>query len=183
MTIMPDAEDPLARIAAANERIAQALEYLVRATTDAGPKPRLKIARSPTDKSSLAAVNITQDGTLFASVQNTGDAETTLVEPTVHIGGLPIVGGIIERNGLPQRSATVLASETGPGVILQFELDRSQVQGLANMPLVVLLPHSPGCFPGMTVLEVEMEPAGRSDGRPGWHCTSSREFPQRHASA
>lgn len=46
----------------------------------------------------------------------------------------------------------------GPGVVVQFELTRQAQELLANLPLVLRLPHRPGRFPGTTVLEIHMEP-------------------------
>lgn len=113
---------------------------------------------------------------LFALVQNTGDADTTLVEPTVQLGEGHAVGGIIDRNSRSQPAGLVPAAKAGPGVAVQFELGR-QAHVLAGLPLLLRLPHRPGRFPGMTVLEVQMEPTGSSEGRPGWRQVDARELP------
>ena len=54
---------------------------------------------------------------------------------------------------------------------------------LAGLPLVLRLPHQPGLFPGVTVLEVTMEPAGAAEGRPVWRQTGTRELPEPNAAA
>jgi hypothetical protein len=177
---MPQSDDPLPRLARAAERIADALEHLVRTSAARGPHPRLGVARAPSDASRLDPVNLTQDGKLLALVQNTGDADTTLVEPTVQLGEVQAVGGMIDRNSRSQPSAPVPAAEAGPGVVVQFELGR-QAHGLADLPLVLRLPHRPGRFPGMTVLEVQMHPTGISEGRPGWRQVDARELPDSDA--
>jgi hypothetical protein len=182
MTTMAQSDDALPRLARAADRIADALEHLVRTSAARGPQPRLGVARAPSDNSRLDAVNLTQDGILFALVQNTGDADTTLVEPTVQLGEVHAVGGIIDRNSRSQPSGPVPAAKTGPGVAVQFELGR-QAHVLAGLPLVLRLPHRPGRFPGMTVLEVRMEPTGTSEGRPGWRQVDARELPDTDAPA
>jgi hypothetical protein len=180
--VMADAEDTLARLVGAAERIADALEYLVRASADGGPRARLAVARAPSDTSRLAPVNLTPDGKLFVQVQNTGDAETTLLKPDVQVGEVQAVGGIIDRNSRAQASAPVPAAVAGPGVTVQFELG-PQAHVLGGLPLVLRLPHRPGRFPGVTVLEVRMEPSGSSDGRPGWRQVDAQELPESHGAA
>ena len=178
--VQPD--DAVVRLASAAERIADALEYMVRTAAASGPQPHLAVARSPTDRSRLAPVNLTLDGTLFATVQNIGDAATTLIEPTVHIGDERISGGIVDRNSRPQPSALVPASSDGPGVVVRFDLGR-QAHQMTDVPLTLRLPHRPGRFPGDTVLEVQMEPAGSSDGRHGWRQVNAQERPGAYGAA
>jgi hypothetical protein len=174
-------DDALPRLAQATERIADALERLVRSSVSREPLPRLRVARSPTDTSPSAPVTLKADGMLFAFVQNVGGADTTLTEPTARIGRLTEKGGVIDKSGQPQPSALVPAAKDGPGVILQFQLERS-AQGLfRDEPLTLLLPHSPGRYPGVTVLEVTMEPAGTGGGTAQWRSVSTRELPEAHA--
>jgi hypothetical protein len=113
----------------------------------------------------------------MAMVQNTGEADSVLEQPTVQLGQVLATGGILDRDSRAQPSAPVLAAPAGPGVVLQFELDR-QAHLLADLPLVLRLPHRPGRFPGITVLEVHMEPSGTSGGRPGWREVETRELPE-----
>jgi len=180
---MSDAADALPRLARAAERIADALEYLVRASANSGTQPRLTVARAPTDTSRLAAVNLTADGKLFAIVQNTGEADTALEKPTVELGHVRAVGGIIDRDSRPQPTAPVPPTPAGPGVVVQFELERQDQELLPDLPLVLRLPHRPGRFPGTTVLEIHMEPSGVSAGRPGWRQAEARELPEGHGAA
>jgi hypothetical protein len=177
-----ETEETLTRIATAAERIAGALESIARANLDRGPKPKLAVARSPSDASDLGAVNLTTDGAINAIIQNTGATETTLINPFVEIGNVKVTGKILQRGGQPQPSGTVPAAPNGPGVSVIFKLN-AQAYLLAGLPLTLRLPHHPGRFPGMTVLEVEMEPTGEAGGRPGWRPTSTREVPQADADA
>jgi hypothetical protein len=107
-----ETEQTLARIAQAVERVASALESIARGNLDSGPKPRLSVARSPTDTSGLGAVNLAIDGTLNAIVQNTGAAETTLINPVVQIGGVEAKGAIVQHGGQPQPSGQVPGPRT-----------------------------------------------------------------------
>jgi hypothetical protein len=176
--------DPLERIADAAERIAAALDALARSSQDSGPRPRLIVARSPADRSGLGAVNLAADGTLNAILQNTGDIETTLIEPTVEIGSVTARGRIVvQGGGTPQPSGSVPASKDGPGVALVFLLEPSAEILLNDCPLTLRLPHRPGRYPGTTVLEVEMRPMGDAGGRPGWRPIDTREVPRRDADA
>jgi hypothetical protein len=178
---VPETEETLARIAQAVERVASALESIARGGLDSGPKPRLTVARSPSDRSGFGAVNLSTDGTLNAIIQNTGGAETTLIDPVIEIGGVHAAGGIVHRDGQPQPTAQVPAAPAGPGVTVLFKLD-SRAHLLAGLPLILRLPHRPGRFPGTTLLEVTMEPAGEAAGRPAWRVTDTREAPQNDAS-
>ena len=96
------ADDALPRIARAAERIADALEHLVTAAQPRGPLPQLRVARSPTDTSRSHPVTLKADGLLLAIVQNVGDADTTLTEPTVRFGHVTETGGIIDRDSRRQ---------------------------------------------------------------------------------
>jgi hypothetical protein len=175
-------EHHLARIADAAERIAGLLEHLVRKEAVRGSRPQLRVARAPTDVSRMEAVNLAQDGTLSAIVQNVGELETTLIEPMVQIADHMVTGVIIDRGGRPQTSLPVPAAKTGPGVIVQFKLEGQQMS-YGQLPLVLHLPHRPGIFPDETILEVQMEPSGIVDSRPGWHQVEARELPGAHTSA
>jgi|CZKG01.1.fsa_nt_gi hypothetical protein len=175
--------DPIERIADAAERIAAALDALARSSQDSEPRPRLSIARSPTDHSELGAVNLSDDGRLNAILQNTGDIGTTLIEPTVEIGSVTARGTIVVQGGTTQPSGTIPASKNGPGVALVFQLEPSAVILLDDRPLILRVPHRPGRYPGTTVLEVEMSPMGYVGGRLGWRLTDSREVPHRDAHA
>lgn len=112
---MSELEQTLVRIARASERIASALESIARGRLDSGPKPRLAVARSPNDSSGLGAVNLTNDGTLNAIIQNVGDAETTLLEPIVEIGNVRASGQVIQRGAQPQSVGEVPSAPNGPG--------------------------------------------------------------------
>jgi len=179
---MSELEQTLVRIASASERIASALESIARARLDSGPKPRLTVARSPNDSSGLGAVNLTTDGTLNAIIQNLGDAETTLLEPTAEIGNVRALGQIIQRGVQPQPVGEVPSAPNGPGITVTFKLE-ARAHLLKDLPVTLRLPHRPGRFPGVTVLEVEMEPIGESGGRPGWRVDNSREVQQSNAEA
>jgi hypothetical protein len=179
---MPETAETLARIAAAAERIAGALESIARANLDSGPRPQLTVARSPSDASGLGAVNLSPDGALNAIIQNTGAAETTLINPVVEIASVQATGGIVQRDGQPQPAGTVPAAPNGPGVSVIFKLE-AQSHLLAELPLTLRLPHRPGRFPGITVLEVDMEPTGEAGGRPGWRVANTREMAPSDADA
>jgi hypothetical protein len=174
--------ETLARIAAAAERIAGALESTARANLDSGPKPRLTVARSPADGSGLGPVNLTADGTLNAIIQNAGATETMLINPVAEIGNVKATGRVVQTGGQPQPTGRVPAAPNGPGVAVIFKLE-AQAHLLAGLPLHLRLPHRPGRFPGITVLEVQMEPVGDAGGRPGWRVTSTQEVPQADADA
>lgn len=169
--------EPLPRLVAAAERIADALEYLARNTTPAGRQAHLKVARAPGDVSRASAVTLAADGNLTAIVQNTGEADTQLERPAVRLGEVHANGAIIDRDSRPQPSATVPAAPGGPGVVVQFELGR-EAHVLGELPLMLRLPHAPGRFPGLTVLEVRMEPSGEVGGRVGWRVVDSQEVPE-----
>ena len=173
--------DALPRLARAAERIADALEYLVRKAEPRGPLPELRVARSPTDTSTSEPVTLKADGMLLAIVQNVGEADTTLTEPLVRIGRVRERGGIIDRNSRPQPSALVPAARQGPGVTLQFQLERSAQTLFRNEPMTLLLPHSPGRYPGVTVVEATLAPAGGDVGTAQWHLVSARALPEGHA--
>jgi hypothetical protein len=175
--------DPLDRLAAAAERIADALEYLARATVPAGPQPQLKIARSPTDTSPMEPVTLRpEEGLMMAIVQNVGDADTLLERPTARVGEVEIVGEMVDRDSRPQPSLTAPAAPGGPGVIVQFHFER-QAQWFADLPLLLCLPHRPGRMPGTSILEVRMEPTGQVGGRYHWRVVSSQVVPQANATA
>jgi hypothetical protein len=176
------AANSLDRLVHATERIADALEFLVRGFASAGPQPRLIVARAPSDTSAMGPANLEQSGKLFVHVRNSGDADTTLLKPTVQLGETQVDGGIVDRSGQPQPSAAVMAGKDGPGVIVQFDLG-IQAQRLAGLPLVLQLPHRPGRFPGVTVLDVVMESAGVAEGRPQWRQVDARERPVVNAGA
>src|SRR4051812_29754479 len=169
------ADDALPRIARAVERIADALEHLARTSQPRAPLPQLRVARSPTDTSRSHAVTLKADGTLLALVQNVGDADTTLTEPVVRIGRVTETGGIIDRDSRTQPSALVPAAKDGPGVVVQFHLDRSAQTLFRDEPMTLLLPHSPGRYPGVTVLEASLDPAGGDVGTAEWRPVSARE--------
>ncbi len=125
----------------------------------------------------MEAVNLDHTATLIAMVQNVGDVDTTLVDPSVEIGEQVVVGGIISRDGQPQPSGQLLASPAGPGVVVQFQLE-GQAPTLGRLPLTLRLPHTPGQFIGTSVHVVQMKPAGQADGRHGWRQTDAEDVPQ-----
>ena len=178
MTAMNRSDDPIERLASAAERIAGALEYLVRASGANTPHAQLRVARSPTDQSPMAAADLDQvDKTLAVMVQNVGDADTTLEKPTVEIGGETVVGGVIGADRQLHPSGLLHASSSGPGVIVHFKLN-GEVETLAKLPLTLRLRYTPGQFIGGSVHEMQMEPAGVSEGRPGWRQTEARDLPE-----
>lgn len=175
--------DPLERLAAAAERIADALEYLARATVPAGPQPQLKVARAPTDTSPMGPVTLRpQEGLMMAIIQNVGDAETLLERPTARLGEVEIVGEMVDRDSRPQASVTAPAAPDGPGVTAQFHFDR-RAEWLADLPLLLSVPHRPGRMPGTSILEVRLEPAGEVGGRYNWRVVDSQIVSQADAAA
>jgi len=100
----------------------------------------------------------------------------------VRFGHVTETGGIIDRDSRRQPSALVPAAKDGPGVVLQFQLDRSAQTLLRDERMTLLLPHSPGRYPGVTVLEAPLDPAGGDVGTAEWRLVSSREVPEAHAS-
>jgi hypothetical protein len=123
-----------------------------------------------------------QEGLMMAIVQNVGDAETLLERPTARLGEVEIVGEMVDRDSRPQASMTAPAAPGGPGVIAQFHFDR-RAEWLADLPLLLRVPHRPGRMPGTSILEVGLEPAGELGGRYNWRVVSSQVVPQVDATA
>ncbi|MBI5103480.1 MAG: hypothetical protein HZB46_00560 [Solirubrobacterales bacterium] len=175
--------EPLERVAAAAERIADALEYLTRQATPAGPQPQLKIARAPTDTSRMEAVTLRpEEGLMTAIIQNTGDADTLVSDPRARLGDVEVVGTLIDRDSQTRSSLTVPAAAGGPGVQTEFRFER-HAHLLADLPLVLRFPHQPGRWPGESLLEVRLEPAGLVGGRHTWRVTDSTTKPAADAAA
>lgn len=167
--------DPLQRLAAAAERIADAVEYLARDAAPASAAPQLKVARAPTDTSRMEAVTLRPgEGLMTATVQNVGEADTVVAGALARLGAVEIVGELIDRDSRPHPSMTIPAAPNGPGVIVQFPFER-QADVLGDLPLTLRFPHSPGRLPMPTVLEVDLEPSGLADGRYQWRVVASRE--------
>jgi hypothetical protein len=166
--------DPLERLAIAAERIADALEFLSRTVVPAGPAPQLKVARAPSDTSRMEPVTLrAEEGVMTAILQNVGDGDTVVTRPSARLGAVEVVGELLDRDSRPQPSLPVPAAPDGPGVIAQFGFER-RAHILGDLSLVLRFPHRPGLLPMPSVLEVEFEPSGASDGRYQWRATDSR---------
>lgn len=186
MDVMSSVDDALARLAVAAERIADALEALLAREDAARPRPRLTVARSPTDTSRSAPAVLKADGMLMVLVQNVGERDTTLSAPEVELGGVRQTGEIIDRDNRPRPSARLPAAKQGPGVTVVFGLERGAQTLLRDERMVLRLPHAPGRLPGTTVLEVELEfdaVPGPADATLGWRPIASRERSAPHGAA
>jgi hypothetical protein len=165
--------DPHERLARAAERIADALEFLVRDAQPAGPQPDLKVARAPSDTSRMEPVTLRpEEGLMMAMVQNVGDADTVVNRPTARLGAVELVGDLIDRDSRPQPKLSVPGAPSGPGVVVQFQFER-RAHVLGDVPLSLRLPHHPGRLPLPSVLEVKLEPSGLADGRYQWRVVKS----------
>lgn len=170
MAAMPN-EEALGRIADAAERIADALDHMVRLSLAAGPTPRLAVRRAPADTSAWPPVTLAQDGRLMVNVLNETELATTLSEPTASFGEAHFSGGTIGRDHQAHASFEIAG---GAAATVVFEL-RDGSYLLKDVPLVLRLPYSPGRFPPGSVLTVELEPAGDVDGRSCWRVEKARE--------
>lgn len=170
---MTDYDGNLGRIAGALERIASSLEYLEQLAAASQPAPRLVVRRAPSDRSSLPAANMTEgDGRLSVTLLNDGDIAAELRTPRLRFGQAVENGGIIGFDGLPHEAGRVEPQGT-IGVV--FDLRSHGALLIADSPIVLYVPHSPGRFPGWTDLAVQLEPTGLKESRYGWKVTSSRE--------
>jgi hypothetical protein len=115
-------------------------------------------------------------------VQNTGDAETTLSKPTVHLGQVAAPGHVAGRDNALYDSVVVPPAKQGPGVTLQFQLERRAHDLFREEPMLLRLPHTPGRYPGITVLVVRLEAAGPRDGAAGWRVSETTEIHESDAS-
>ncbi len=167
--------DPLKRLAAAAERIADAVEYLARSTAPTSPVPKLKVGRAPSDSSRMEPVTLRpEEGLMTAIVQNIGGADTVVTGPVARLSTVEVTGELIDRDSRPHPSITIPAAPDGPGIVVQFHFER-RAHVLGDLPLTLRFPHRPGRLPMPTVLEVDLEPSGSVDGRYQWRVVASRE--------
>ena len=162
----PGTEDPLERLAHSAERIAVALEQLVRAQR--APGPDLSVERPPDDSSDLAAANLHSPDALFLHLANVGDASTTIRSPILRVGEDRIEGAVVLKDGQELDTKTLTPGER---CVLTFAVDPSpQLPDRAE----VHVPHDPSVLRTTAVFISELKYAGLLGGRPGWEPISSR---------